>query len=62
MVTSYGDESSIPQRITDEVADRLINKLLKEGKLIELRQGQYYRNDERIPPRRRRPELMTSIL
>jgi hypothetical protein len=32
--------------ITDEVAERLLNKLVKDGKLIELREGQYYRNDE----------------
>jgi hypothetical protein len=39
--------SSSPPLITDEVAERLLNKLVKEGKLIELRKGEYYRNEEK---------------
>ncbi|WP_148686285.1 hypothetical protein [Candidatus Nitrosocosmicus hydrocola] len=38
---------SSPPIITDEVAERLLNKLVKEGKLIELRKGEYYKNDEK---------------
>ncbi|HET6590454.1 MAG TPA: hypothetical protein VFG45_09840 [Candidatus Nitrosocosmicus sp.] len=39
------DQNAISKNVTNEIADRIINRLVKEGRLVESKENWYYRND-----------------
>jgi hypothetical protein len=39
------DQNAISKNVTNELADRVINRLVKEGRLAEPKEGWYYRKD-----------------